>query len=451
MSATVVAILAILPLLLAAAAVFSAAETAIFSLTYSDRVRLRKQHPKLARVVSQLLARPQDVLVTLLFFNMMATTLYFVLTSLLLLEASETGNRLLGLAVSAINLLLMTVVAEVVSKMLAARQRVEFVRLLAPLVLWMMGALGPVRSFVVRSVVAPLTRVFVPPEGEDDSMRSMTPEELAAVLHVGEQEGAIDSDEQRVLRQVIHLGSQRVRDVMTPRTDMEWLDEKAAPDQVIDLTRRKRLTRLPIARAGGGGLDEQVIGILDVKRYLAAFARTHTPPKLGAFLDPPRYVPERVSLDGLLEQLRRWGAKVALCVDEHGAIVGVVSARDVVKQIAAELRGDFGAGGEAQQVEQGGERNWLAPGRFPARDLMEMFGLPRDPRVSTVAGLVLSLLGRLPQVGDAVRVGNLRLKVEAVTGRVVDRVRVEIVPESAESGPDPGAARSRRGQGRVRA
>jgi CBS domain containing-hemolysin-like protein len=78
---------------------------------------------------------------------------------------------------------------------------------------------------------------------------------------------------------------------------------------------------------------------------------------------------------------------------------------------------------------------WLVPGRLPAREWAEMFGLKPDARVSTVAGLVLARLGRLPVVGDEVRLGNVRLTVEAVEGRVAERVRVRLVMEGDEQGP----------------
>ncbi len=456
MTPTVIAILCALPVLLALAALFSAAETALFSLEYGDRLRLQRQHPKAAKAAAWLLDRPSDTLVTLLFFNMMTTTIYFVATSILLLEAAHMGNRLLGFAVSAVNLLLMTVVSEVVSKMLAARRRVEFARFLAPGMLALTRGIAPVRRVVVEGVLDPLVRVFLPKRPGGSAADA---EELAAMLTLGAAEGAIDPGEQALLRQVMDLNALRVRDVMTPRTSMKWLSGDADVAAVGALVKETRLTRVPVVK-GRGGIDDAVAGFLDVKSFLSAVASgggDRGGVAMGAHIHPARFVPERATLDRLLEQFRAWGAKVALAVDEHGAVVGIVTIRDVVRQITAALTGEgggepgsvsvpgLGGGGatgpeSAALVEQVGPGRWRVAGRFPARDLRALVGLPADRRVSTVAGLVMRLLGRVPREGDRVRVGLAEFVVERVTSRVADRVMVRIVSARDGRGGEGGAS-----------
>ncbi|MGD9690985.1 MAG: hemolysin family protein [Phycisphaerales bacterium] len=440
MSVTTIAIVIALPFLVAGAALVASSEAAIFSLTFGDRLRLRRNHPRAAEAIQELLARPNELLVTLLFSNMMFITMFFVLTSMLLAEAAAAGKAWLGILISIVDLIVVMVIAEIASKMLAVRRRVEVARYNALPVLWLVRALAPLRRVALPMIIEPLTRLFLPPGREETP--SVSTEELASLLAVGAEEGAIDPGEQRVLEQVLRLGETRVQDVMTPRVEMDWLDISATPDDVVALARERRRTRVPVCK---GSLDQGVIGVLDVKRYLAVLARSTSPPALRAFLDPPRFVPHRATLDRLLEQLRAWGVKVALCVDEHGSVVGVVSARTVASQVASELSGQDADGQDFSRATPEGEGRWLVPGRFPARALAEMLEFDHVTRVSTVSGLVLSLLGRPPALGDTVMLGNVRLTVRGVNRRVPSEVGVEL--RSAADPPE----RMRRKRAEVRA
>ncbi len=439
MDALTIAILISLPALLAASALFSSVETALFSLTFQDHVRLKKLAPGPARAAALLLRNPREFLVSLLFINMICTTLYFVLTSLLLLDAAAPW---IGIAISVVNLVLMTVGAEVVSKMLAAKRRVEFTRFLAGPTLLLIRGMGPLRIFLDRGIIAPLARLILPHESARQT--DLTAEELAALLGGGESDAHIDSGEREVLRQVIHMGAVRVREIMVPRVEIEWLPETATPADVAELAAASHPTRVPLCRALGTatGLDGEVLGMLDVKGYLGRWALSGRarPPLIAEFLGAVRFVPENATLDGLLEQMRASGAKAAFCVDEHGAILGLVSLRDVVKRLIAELGGAEETVGERAGVEQVGTGRWLVPGRLSARAWGEMFGLPIDPRVSTVAGVVYALLGRVPVPEDSVQVQNVRLTVKEVSGRVVDLVEVSIVSAAHGAGAGFGPA-----------
>jgi CBS domain containing-hemolysin-like protein len=460
---TQVLIVCALPVLLLAAALCSSAETSLFSLTYHDRVRLKRLSPRAAHAAASLLAAPRELLVGLLFVNMIATALYLVLTSLLVL-----GNEsvLVTVGVSVLNLVLMTVMAEVVSKMLAARYCVEFARLLAPLCLVVLRAMGPLRRVLDRGLIAPLTRLFIPPVKEGTGMSAG---DLSALLSAGASEGAIEPDEQRALRQVIHFGGVRVREVMTPRVEMEWLEEGATFDEVARLVRSRGFTRVPVLRSpgvgagqrptggggvggaggavgvrgtagatgtgGAGGVDEEVAGVLDVKRYLVRAARGSNP-RVTDCLDPAKFVPERATLDQLLEQFRSGTGKVALAVDEYGGLAGIVTLADCVKRLVVEFSGEQDAGADGG-VELHGLGEWSVPGRFPARDWSEMFGIAADPRATTVSGLVFSRLGRVPVVGDVVSMGNVRIRVAKVQGRIAERVIVSLAPEGTPAGGAP--------------
>jgi CBS domain containing-hemolysin-like protein len=138
---------------------------------------------------------------------------------------------------------------------------------------------------------------------------------------------------------------------------------------------------------------------------------------------PARYIPERARLDQVLDFFRSGGSDLAICVGESGEITGLITIDDVIRELVA----SEGGGDERSSVRQTGEGRWEVSGRLSVRDWAEFFrgeDLRAGPRVSTVAGLMSHRLGRVPRAGDEVRLSNLRLRVESMRGRVVERVSV---------------------------
>jgi CBS domain containing-hemolysin-like protein len=155
-----------------------------------------------------------------------------------------------------------------------------------------------------------------------------------------------------------------------------------------------------------------------------------------------RYVPGSASLDKLLEQFSSAGVKLGLVVDEHGAVIGIVSTENIVQRLIVELTSDEELELESQ-VQQIGDARWSVPGRLTVRDWAAMFGLVGgtvEARVSTVGGLIFAKLGRVPRIGDVVTVGNLRLEVLSMVapadgrgvGRVVESAAVSLVGKESE-------------------
>ncbi|HRQ71560.1 MAG TPA: transporter associated domain-containing protein [Phycisphaerales bacterium] len=168
--------------------------------------------------------------------------------------------------------------------------------------------------------------------------------------------------------------------------------------------------------------------MLDVKRYLLACDRSGTT-AVSSHLRPARFVPENARLDRLLERFREAETSVAVCVDEHGGVSGLISIEDVVEELVSH-QPDAESEPESE-VRSLGNGRWLVPGRLGVREWAELLGvetalLGAHPRVATVAGLLIARLGRIPAVGDEVSIGNVRLRAESARDRVVDTVLVTL-------------------------
>lgn len=412
---------ALMPPLLVASAFFSATETALFGLSADERATLRRRAPQASRAVEALLAEPRQLLITVLFCNMSVNTLYFVISSMLLARSGLgwAGNVAFG----AFTLLVVVLGAEVLPKLLADARRVAAASILAPWLFVVHRLIDPLRRALDHSIVAPLSRLTAPAEGPPHLTRA----ELAAMLAQSGEAGLIDAEEQRMLRGVFELRSLRVRDVMTPRVDMAWIGSGASREEVLELVRRHRLTRLPVA---GRGIDD-IVGILHVKRFLLDARRDATP--LAEFVRRPRFVPEIASVEQLLDEFREHRSDLAIVVDEYGGTAGVVALEDCVEEIV----GDIVSPEETPErpPQELGPGEWMVAGDANLQRWAEAFGKRyMNSRASTLGGFVLEQLGRTAAVGDVVRVANLVLRVESVDANRVRRVIVRLEEDARTSG-----------------
>jgi CBS domain containing-hemolysin-like protein len=410
----------------------SGSETALFALTYNDRLQLRKRSARAAGAVERLLAEPRSLLITLLLANMTANVVFLALGSVLLLSSE---NKALGATLNAVTVIVLVAAGEVLPKLLAASQRVRLALVAAPLVLALYQVMGPLRRVTEGVVIAPLTRLLRPAATTEAGRALLSVDELSALVELGASQGDIERDEQQLLAQVVELGTVRIRDVMSPRVQIYWLSSTARAEEVVDLVRRTGVTHIPVYK---GSPDKEILGMLDARRYLGSHAAGRTP-RLTEGLEKVIYVPETARLDKLLAHFGRSHSEVVLCVDEYGTVDGLVRIGDVADRLVAKFAEEDAVVAEMEELaEQGvkrlGEGKWSVPGKLGVREWSELFGQAIDRRVSTVGGLMMSRLGRVPRVGDEVDFGNLHMRVSAMRGNLIERLEVFLV-EEAEAAP----------------
>jgi putative hemolysin len=313
---------------------------------------------------------------------------------------------------------------------------VEFCRVIAGPMLLLHRGMTPLRAVLDRGVIAPLSRLLRPPAGKEP--RTVSQEELSALLDISAERGEIDTGEQQLLAEVVELHAIRIRDAMLPRQDLPWVADSAGPAELLAAIQRSGRMQVPVLR---GSLDGQVLGMVDARRFLLAREQGPRPPRtpqITDFLTPVLFIPAQARLDQCLEQFRRERVHEALCVDEYGSLVGMIRIEDVLRELVGRPAGaesDAGLGAADAGVEEVGAGRWMVPGRLGLRALTEFLATPEvEPmyqRVSTVGGAVIVSLGRVPAEGDVVRLGNVRLEVAAMRGRSVERVLVSLGGDAA--------------------
>ncbi len=412
-----VPLMALMPALLVLSGFFSGSETALFGMNAADRQKLAQHRGVTGRAVAGLLAGPQMLLITLMLGNMAVNVLYFVIGSALVLKL-DPAHDAVWIAVGTLAPLLMIIVfGEVMPKMVANLSPTRWVGAVA-VPLWAAHrAIGPLRVVLQRFVIAPLGRLFAPPHRPP----ALSEAELAGLVDVSEKRGVIDRTEEHLLREVVSLSSLKVRDVMVPRVDVVAWDIEDGGGELRGLIDGKKATKIPAYR---GDLDH-LEGIVYARQYLLA-QRRGASVSAEKLITPVTYVPELQRVDQLLEQFRASGTHLAIAVDEYGGTAGLVTLKDIVERLVGEL--DFTPEERAESPEtpasvEIGAGRWRVSGMLAVHDWGQMFGADRLPeRVATVGGLVTALLGRIPSIGDAAALGNLRMEVERMEGGRVESV-----------------------------
>jgi putative hemolysin len=247
-----------------------------------------------------------------------------------------------------------------------------------------------------------------------------TIEEIKLLLEQSTSEGVLEPGEQAMMTNVLNLDERHVAGVLTPRSDIVYLDLQDSPEANRQTLRDDPHDTLPLC---DGGLDH-VVGFVRVRRVLEAVLGDGTV-DLRALADPPLFVPETMTLMRLLEEFKRSGLTAALAVDEFGGIEGIATLTDVVSAIVGELPAE--PGGEPAIVRRD-DGSWLLDG---ALDLSTLVQTLDDQTIvqeadrfhyHTLGGLAMSALGRVPRTGDVFERGRYRFEVVDMDGNRVDRV-----------------------------
>jgi len=258
--------------------------------------------------------------------------------------------------------------------------------------------------------------------------RAVTEEEIAASLEEGLDAGVIEAHEHQMVRNVFRLDDRQVGSMMIPRTEITWLDVSAPAEEVLRVTAENEHSRYPVCR---GGLDD-VLGIVSAQNLLQQVLQGR-PLDLTENLQPPVFVPETLSGMELLENFRASSAQLVFVVDEYGEVQGVITVRDVLEAITGEFATPSAEDSWAVRRNDG---SWLFDGLIPVPELKDRLDLKELPeedrgRYNTLAGMIMLLLGRLPNTADTVDWEGWRFEVVDLDGKRVDKVLASRIDEGA--------------------
>jgi putative hemolysin len=254
----------------------------------------------------------------------------------------------------------------------------------------------------------------------------ITPEEIRVLLQQGTEEGVFEESEQEMVTNVLSLDDTHVDAILTPRSDVAFLDIREPADRVREMLRRVPHAVLPVC---DGGLDH-VIGFARSTRIMEHLIE-HRSADVRGVTEPALFVPEAMSLMTLLEQFKRTHLPVALVVDEFGEVEGLVSLTDVISSIVGDLPTEPGEEPAILRREDG---SWLIDGSLDLAKVAEaleatsLVAADERQHYHTLGGLAMQSLGRVPRTGDVFERGGHRFEIVDMDGNRVDRVLVARVP-----------------------
>lgn len=258
--------------------------------------------------------------------------------------------------------------------------------------------------------------------GKHKSTRhGVTEDEIRALIAEGTREGVFHDEEHRMIEGVLKLADRNVRSIMVPRGDILWLDVEDSRETVWKAVRTSGHSRYLVCR---GEVDE-LVGVTSVTELLD-WVRDPTGPDLAKRALAPLVIQETTSVLRLLELFREAAVHLAVVVDEHGSIEGMVTSTDVLRAIAGELP-DLGDADLPEAVKRA-DNSWLIDGRLPIDDaerLLERRDMSSGDDYTTIAGFVLAQLGRLPSTADTFDWKDLRFEVVDMDGRRIDKLLVQ--------------------------
>jgi len=264
---------------------------------------------------------------------------------------------------------------------------------------------------------------------QEELSGARTPQELASLVRRSAEAGTLDETTARLVTRSLDFGAQTAADVMTPRVRCTAIERTASAADVLRLARRTGHSRFPVIGEDWDDID----GLVHVKRAIAVPHDRRDDVPVSALMIDATVVPETIRLDPLLLLLRAAGMQLAVVVDEYGGTSGLVTLEDVIEEIVGEVSDEHDRSRPTGREMTDG--SWTVPGLWRPDEVRDRLGaeVPDGPAYETLGGFVMAALGRVPVTGDEVSVPGWVIRVEAMDGRRVDRLRFSGVEESAEA------------------
>ena len=412
--------LIILILLLGLSAFFSSAETA---LTTANRIRMRsmaEEGNKRAQAAMQVTDNSGKMLSAILIGNNIVNLSAASLTTSL---AYSFGGSMVAIA-SGILTVLILLVGEITPKTMATIHAEKMALIYAPIIRVFMKIMTPL-IFVINGLsMGILFLLRVDPSAKN---KAMTETELRTIVDVSHEDGVIESDEREMIYNVFDLGDAKAKDVMVPRVHVTFADVNSSYDELIDIFREDKFTRLPIFE----DTTDNVIGTINMKDLLLYDSSKEF--HIRDILREAYFTYEYKSISELLVEMRQAALNIAIVLDEYGETAGLITLEDILEEIVGEIHDEYDEN-EEEYVKEVGEREYLVEGSLNLDDLNDRLDLDlSSEEYDSLGGFIIERLDRLPEAGDEITTDEgIRMVVEKLDKNRIERVHLYL-PEKEET------------------
>lgn len=393
---------------------FSSSETALFSISRSKARHLAKLPGKANALIKKMKDDPHRLLSTILIGNNAVNVAASAIAARLAIDLFKDYNigAASSYAIGAVTLImtfLILVFGEVIPKSTATRNSVLIARMVIYPIYWC--------SILFRPIVVFLD--FIPKiTGKIKQTPSVTEEELMTFVEVVEEEGEIKEQEKELIHNIFEFDDTNASEIMTPRADMFVIDA----DEPLDLKviAESGFTRIPVIEE----TIDNVVGILNVKDLLAYHAKGASVIDVRQAMRPPYFVPEHKKLDSLLGQFKKRKTHMAIVVDEHGGVSGLITLEDAIEELVGEIRDETDK--EEPHIIRQKNKDWIVLGKTDIDEVNEKIGMgiPDSADYDTFSGYVLEKIGRIPSENEKFIIEGFDIVVKSMDG---NRIKEYIV------------------------
>lgn len=406
-------------------AFFSGSEVALFSLEKKQIKKLKEEKGVINNYIVTLLDSPRRLLVTILLGN----TIFNVAASILAVTLALDFANLYNLPVNiilVIQIVLLTIfiliIGEISPKIFATKYPLKFSRIVGIPLYWISVLVYP-----IAKILTDVIKFFISKIKIDKSKTVLLSSEITDLADLGKEYGSIEEEEHELIHGLVEFKSVSVREVMTPRVDIDAIPEDATYEEVIRIITESGHSRIPLFEES---LDN-VLGIIYAKDLLPYIAKVRAKKNftLKEICREAMFIPETKLISDLLHDFQEKNMHIGIVVDEYGGTAGLVSLEDILEEIVGEIRDEYDK--EEAEIVKLGEGKYSVLGKLPIDELNEIFEddfTSENDDYDTVGGFIFNHAGMIPENKYILDFKNYKFTVKDVANNRINKVIVEKLP-----------------------
>ena len=412
----------ILLILLALSAFFSSNETALMSV---NRIRLRSLADEGNKRASMALDILEDQMPKLLSAILIGNNIVNISASSLATTLAYSFGGYMVSIVTLILTVLILIFGEITPKNYATINAEKITLRYIPIFKFLMTIMTPV-IFIINLFSRGVMRLMrVDP---DAASKAMTEEELRTIVDVSHEDGVIESDEKEMIYNVFDLGDATAKDIMVPRVHVTFADVESTYDELIEIFREDKFTRLPVYKDS----QNNIVGIINMKDLLLYDKNEEF--VIDRFLRKPHFTYETKSISDLLVEMKDSTFNIAIVLDEYGDMAGLITLEDILEEIVGEIHDEYDEK-EDELVQKISDREYIIEGSMHLDDVNDHLNTELDSEdYDSLGGFIIEHLDRLPVAGDEVITEDgIRLIVEKLDKNRIEKVHVYLPEKDPET------------------
>ena len=404
----------VLVILIMLSAFFSASETALVSINPHQLRALVDNKVRNAETLQKVLTNKSKMLSVILIGNNIVNLSASSLATILFQKAFGNGYVSLG---TGILTLLILVFGEVSPKTTATYRAEKIALKFCPIIHVLMIVLTPI-AFIINTIAFGVLKIL----GVDrTAKKTITESELRTIVSVSQEEGLIENDEKTFINNVFDFSDTTVKEIMVPRINVTFIKSDATYEEVSEIFKENLFTRFPVIDD-----EEKVIGLVNIKDFAFYPHKKEAEFSVMKFLRPIEYTYEHKNVLELLRELKESHANMLVVLDEYGDTAGIVTLEDLLEELVGDIRDEYDDD-EKKDIQKVAPREFVIRGHVSLDDVNDKLALNLlSDDFDSIGGLLIEKLGRLPENGDSVEVGNIILKAEKVEKNKIEEVRLTI-------------------------